>query len=140
MRIHNRYFVEWRESYSVGVQDIDHQHRFLILKILDLQEAMASGTTGAILTPLVHNLVTYTRYHFSYEARLYAERGYGGIRRHLELHAELARQVTELGISLKNNKLRTGAPVMAFLQHWLVDHILGEDMFAFGIRVPGREE
>jgi len=93
---------------------------------------MAAGSAGAMLAPLIHSLVTYTNFHFAYEGRLYAERSYPGIERHLELHAEMARQVTEMGNALKDKRLRAGAPVMAFLKRWLVDHILGEDMVAFG--------
>lgn len=132
----DRFFVNWDDSYSVGVPEIDRQHRFLILKIRDLQEAMADGSTGAMLAPLIRNLVTYTRYHFSFEGRLYAQRGYPDIRHHLELHAQMSRQVTKLGIALKDGKLHAGTPVMLFLQRWMVDHILGEDMIAFGIKAP----
>jgi len=134
-------FVEWDDRYSVGVQPIDQQHRFLIQKIRDLQEAMAAGTAREMLAPLINNLVTYTEYHFAYEAKLYAERGYADLERHLELHAAMVKQVTDMGNALKSNKLRAGAPVMAFLRHWLIDHILGEDMFAFGKkeRVQGAE-
>jgi hemerythrin-like metal-binding protein len=136
----NRFLVNWDDSYSVGVQEIDQQHRFLILRIRDLQEAMVAGSTGAILAPFIHDLVTYTHYHFAYEGRLYASRGYPDIQRHLELHAEMSRQVTRLGTALKENRLRAGTPVMVFLQRWLVDHILGEDMVAFGIKAPAQQE
>jgi hemerythrin-like metal-binding protein len=130
----DRFFVEWDNNYSVGVPAIDQQHRFLILKIRELQEAMAAGSAGVMLAPLIHNLITYTNFHFAYEERLYAERGYRELPSHKELHGELARQVTEMGNDLKSNRLRAGAPVMAFLQRWMVGHILGDDMFAFGIR------
>ena len=130
--MHDTFFVEWDDSFSVGVPAIDQQHRFLILKIRDLQEAMAAGSAGAMLAPLIHNLVTYTKFHFAYEERLYAERGYQDIDDHKEFHSEMAQQVIEMGDALKNDKLHAGAPVMAFLKHWLVDHILGKDMVAFG--------
>ena len=136
MRVHDPFFVEWDDRYSVGVRAIDQQHRFLIRKIRDLQEAMAAGNAGAMLAPLLQNLVIYTKFHFAYEEQLYAERGYGNIRQHMEFHSDMARQVTEMGNALKNNKLHAGAPVMAFLRHWLVDHILGEDMAAFGKKKP----
>ena len=139
MGIDDRYFVAWDDRYRVGVQAIDQQHRFLILKIRELQEAMVAGNTGALLAPLIHNLLTYTHFHFAYEERLYAERGYGDIRSHLDLHAGLVRQVTELGDALKNDRLRVGAPVMTLLQHWLVDHILGDDMVAFGVKTAAKE-
>jgi hemerythrin-like metal-binding protein len=136
MGIHDSFFVEWDDSYSVGVEAIDQQHRFLITRIRDLQEAMAAGEAGAMLAPLIRNLVTYTKYHFAYEERLYAERGYGDIQHHKEFHSDMAQQVMKMGNALKNGKLNAGAPVMAFLKHWLVDHILGEDMVAFGKKEP----
>lgn len=136
---HKRFLVKWDDSFSVGVPEIDQQHRFLILRIRDLQEAMVAGSTGAMLAPLIHDMVTYTHYHFAYEGRLYAQRGYADIQRHLELHAEMALQVSKLGTALKENRLRAGTPIMVFLQRWLVDHILGEDMVAFGIKAPAQQ-
>jgi hemerythrin-like metal-binding protein len=128
----DQYFVEWNDRYSVGVPTIDQQHRFWIRRTRDLQEAMAAGGAGALLAPLIQNLVTYTRFHFAYEERLYAERGYKDIQHHKERHADMTQQVAELLNALKSNKLRARAPVMAILKHWLVDHILEEDMVAFG--------
>jgi hemerythrin-like metal-binding protein len=132
----NRFLVRWDPSYSVGADEIDRQHRFLIFKIRDLQEAMAAGSAAGMLAPLIHNLATYTRYHFAFEGRLYGERGYPDLDRHLALHAHLAQQVTDLGTALQSGKLHAGAPVLAFLQHWLVDHILGEDIEAFSYKAP----
>jgi hypothetical protein len=37
------FFVEWDNCHGIGVQAIDHIHRFLFLKIPKLQEAMAEG-------------------------------------------------------------------------------------------------
>jgi len=136
MKILNSFFVEWDDRFSVGNAEIDQQHRFLISKIRDLQEAMAAGSAGAMLAPLINDLGTYTKYHFAYEEQFCAERGYGDIQRHKKLHSDLARQVAEMGDALKNNKLHSGAPVMAFLKNWLVDHILGEDMAVFGKEPP----
>lgn len=139
MGLQDSFFVEWDNSYSVGVPAIDHQHRFLIHRIRDLQEAMAAGSAGEMLAPLIHNLVTYTKFHFAYEERLYADRGYVNIQHHKEFHSDMTRQVAEMGNALKNKKLNAGAPVMLFLKHWLVDHILGEDMVAFGRKQDGPE-
>jgi hemerythrin-like metal-binding protein len=138
MGLQDTFFVEWDTSYSVGVAAIDQQHRFLIGRIRDLQEAMAAGSAGAMLAPLIHNLITYTKFHFAYEEQLYAQRGYADLQRHKEFHSDMARQVVEMGNSLKTSKPQARAPVMAFLKHWLVDHILGEDMVAFGKKEPAQ--
>ena len=124
-------FVEWDDRYRVGVPAIDRQHRYLIAIIRELQEAMAAGTTTEVLATLIRRLVTYTHYHFAYEEGLYGEKEYSGIREHRKLHKHMAEQVSRLEQSVKAGKLRVGAPVVAFLQRWLTEHILGEDLEAF---------
>lgn len=136
MDSYDKFLVEWDDRYCVGVKAIDQQHRFLILKIRALQKAMAAGETAEALGPLIHNLGIYTRFHFAFEERLFVERGFKDIRRHQESHAGLAQQVAELESDHRNGMVRTGAPVVSFLLHWLVEHILGEDLPAFGSGFP----
>jgi hemerythrin-like metal-binding protein len=131
MEKRNRFFVEWDDSYSVGVQTIDHHHRYLLCKIRELQEAMADGTAHATLPSLIRTLAFYTRFHFSCEERLYAAQGYADLARHQQLHAQFAGQVTKLERDLNDGTLSTGTQVFVVLRKWLMDHIIEEDKLAF---------
>jgi len=127
----NTFFIEWEDQYSVGVPAIDQQHRYLITIIRELQEAMVAGRTAEVLSTLIHKLVTYTNYHFTYEETLYHKQGYAEIEDHKKLHGRMVAQVMKMEEAASAGRLRTGAPLIAFLKRWLTDHILGEDQQAF---------
>ena len=125
------YFVEWEDRYSVGVPAIDRQHRVLVSMIRQLQEAMASGSTRELLVPLAHKLTTYTVYHFQWEEQFYQREGFSQIEAHRVLHRHMADQVSRMAQASHEGRLKAGTPILIFLQHWLIDHILGEDKGAF---------
>jgi len=125
------YLVEWEDRYSVGVPPIDRQHRVLVSMIRQLQEAMASGSTRELLVPVAHKLMTYTVYHFQWEEQFYRREGFSRIEAHSGLHKHMADQVIRMAAAAHEGRLKAGRPILVFLQHWLIDHILGEDKGAF---------
>lgn len=127
----NALFVEWDDRYSVGVYAIDQQHRYLVTIIRELQEAMVAGRASEVLLPVIRKLVTYTNFHFAYEEKVYRAHGYGLLEDHRKFHRRMVDQIVKMEEAAKSGRLRAGAPLMAFLRGWLIDHILGEDQHAF---------
>jgi hemerythrin len=119
--------VTWSAAYETHIDSIDRQHQVLVGLISRLQSAMRDGTTRKELPYLLDELVGYTRYHFAWEEQLMDEHGCPGLEQHRAEHAALTEQVLEFQRKFQANKLTVGAPVMAFLRHWLTDHILETD-------------
>lgn len=117
----------WREAYSVGILQIDNQHKGLIRLINNLQDAMMGGNGKAALTTIIDDLVRYTESHFTYEETLLRKHGYSGLAAHQEQHRELTRQVYELRDQFKSGQLMITMDVMRFLKNWLSNHILDRD-------------
>jgi len=55
---------EWKEKYSLGIQELDAQHKTLIDMINNLFAAMQSGAGKDLLDQTLSGLVEYTRHHF----------------------------------------------------------------------------
>jgi hemerythrin-like metal-binding protein len=117
----------WRENYSVGIPEIDTQHKGLIRLISNLQEAMMEGKGKASLSSIVDELIHYTESHFAFEEAMLQERGYAGLAVHQEAHKELTRQVYELQKKLQSGEKVITMDVMRFVKNWLPDHIMARD-------------
>ncbi len=122
----------WREEMSVGVPELDDDHR----RMLDMTERLRRErgdpdpeARRAAVGDVLDFLVDYTEHHFDREARVMAAVDYEHREAHLKIHRELQEVVHELKVQYG------GAPdsvdldlVYEFLRTWLVQHILKEDL------------
>jgi hemerythrin len=125
----------WNYRYSVGVPEMDAQHRKLIDLLRILYEAVSAGEGEAVVGGVLHDLIEYTQVHFADEERLMALNAYPAYERHRARHAELTAQVLELQRRYEAGELVFGMEVMGFLRRWLLDHIQAEDQH-YGPFIP----
>ncbi len=119
--------LSWNERYSVGIREVDEQHKKLIDMINQLHDAMLSGKGREILDKIINSLVDYTKTHFSTEERLMKEYGYPGYLNHKAQHEEFIKKVAEFQRKFENGELTLSMEIMQFLKNWLSEHILGSD-------------
>lgn len=121
-------FFEWNENLNVGVDSINDQHKKLVAMVNDLHDAMQKGQGAAALGKTLEGLVDYTKTHFAYEEKLFADTGYADATAHKAEHDKLTATVVAV-----QEKYNGGAgdslsgDVMDFLKSWLVNHIQGTD-------------
>ena len=119
--------VEWNDSLSVGIQEIDEQHKVLVDLLNEMNRAIINrqGTqvTGAILQRLAH----YTKVHFAVEESLMRILGYPDYEAHKARHDTLIDQMNELQTKLASGKPSTTFELMHFLKVWLTKHIQESD-------------
>ncbi|MCX7156606.1 MAG: bacteriohemerythrin [Rhodocyclales bacterium] len=121
--------LTWREEFSVGVAELDDQHRQLINRINQLA---ACGDTrkpdGAErYMEILSGMVDYCQRHFTDEENHLQRIGYSGIAAHQAEHNRFVERMTDF--SLKGSVgIRDVGAVHAYLKHWLLDHILKSDM------------
>jgi len=125
-------FVEWNESYSVKIAEIDQQHRQLLNIINNLHEAMRAGGARDKIAPVVNELVSYTRFHFNHEERMLESTGYPAFADHKKVHQSMVKQVEDFRDQVAGGKASTPLKLMAFLKDWLTNHILQTDMHYSG--------
>ncbi len=121
-------FVDWKESYSVGHDGIDRQHRILVDIINRLHDAMRTGSAHASIVRVAEELVAYTSSHFSFEERLITAAGYPKAAEHARKHRAMAAQVEAFAERVRAAKASTPLQLMDFLKSWLTQHILSSDM------------
>lgn len=122
-----RPFLEWTDNLSVGIQEIDEQHKVLIRLINNLYEdAVVKQSPPDVTKETVKKLVLYAIVHFAVEESLFRIFGYPEAETHIRRHVHLKAQVLELQRKIKRGETMTDKD-LRFLKGWLSDHILQED-------------
>lgn len=120
-------YIPWSDDLSVGLQEIDEQHKILIRLINRLyDEAILKKADQPAINDILNELIQYTIIHFSVEESLFRIFDYPDTDSHQKKHENLKKQVIEI-----YNKFRDGVPVdlelMRFLRHWIKHHIMIDD-------------
>ncbi len=119
--------LEWSSKYSVGVEEMDRQHRVLFNLLNDLHSAMLSGKAKDATGELLRKLVDYTRKHFAAEETMLTAAGYTGISSHKMKHRDLVKQVDDYVARYQRGDATVNVQLMNFLRDWLAHHIQQTD-------------
>ncbi len=118
---------QWSDSYSIGLQEVDEQHRVLVGLLNELHSAIRlhHGTTKS--REVLDRLAEYTRVHFTTEESLMRLLNYPGFGVHKKQHEDLIEQVVDLQHKLDGGQASITFELLHFLKLWLVKHISESD-------------
>jgi hemerythrin-like metal-binding protein len=120
--------MAWNDAMSVGAAMIDQDHRLLIGRLNDLDQAVAQADPAAMHGAL-QAIFTEIARHFEREETFLDAHRCPELVGHRQRHETFSRQMPSLRFALLNRLASgDGAQVVAHLSHWLNDHILIEDM------------
>lgn len=122
-----RHYVEWQDSYSVGINSIDQQHKKLINLINQLQTAVDYSTGEEFEREALNELVEYTKTHFTHEEGLMQQYGYPAFEPHKAEHTQMIKQVENVIAEYEKDPDRSMTHALNFLKDWLINHINGTD-------------
>ncbi len=119
--------IEWSDELSVGVTEMDMQHKKLIGMINQLIQEQHVLSEPETIAGLLTGMTEYAREHFRAEEYLMSEYGYEFKDRQVAQHnAFIDKTMTfcsaEMGVNILSKAL------LEYLSSWLVNHILKEDM------------
>jgi hemerythrin-like metal-binding protein len=122
--------LEWDDYMSVGVPEIDKQHRDLIAAINRLYEIVMKGDLGemrAARQRALDDLDEYVRHHFTSEEKFMEDISYPGLAEHRHMHKDFARRIEGFRTDLRNGDLLLTSELMKTMLQWFRDHFLDED-------------
>jgi len=122
-----RNLIEWTDKLSIGIEEIDEQHKVLVNLLNRLHAAIIQRNDTEVLEEILDELAQYTVIHFSVEESLMRIFNYPDYEEHKQHHKELTLQVVELKEKIRKEKLSISIEVLMFLRHWLTHHILVDD-------------
>ncbi|WP_085446544.1 bacteriohemerythrin [Magnetofaba australis] len=122
--------MRWRDSLSVGVAQMDVDHKQLVEIINELHATLEHKLGQSVIRELLEKLVNYTATHFKREERLMEEHNYPQLDSQKASHVKFIAYVQEqLGVLDKGGVDESQLlHLFKFLQDWLVKHIQHEDM------------
>lgn len=121
-------FVDWNDNLSVGVAEIDAEHKNLVSYVNRLSQALTVGSAPKTMEEILTGLVSYTQVHFRHEEELMSKFQYPAYAAHKKEHDDLTSQVTDFHARLQSGKTSFSLELLNFLRDWLINHIQKTDM------------
>lgn len=119
--------VEWTEQFSVGIPQIDQDHKVLV-SLVNRCAAALSGTNqdNMEISAILDELLDYTQYHFQREELLMKVCEYPHLDNHQQVHQMLIKKVRQHISEFEIGRL-TAKALREFLVCWVMNHIMGTD-------------
>lgn len=117
----------WDDSYNVGIQEVDEQHKVLVSLLNQLHTAIVEHHGKSTSREILDHLAEYTRTHFLLEESLMRLTHYPGFDIHKEQHEALIKQVVDLQTKLDQENITITFELLHFLKNWLMQHINESD-------------
>ncbi|HUW00050.1 MAG TPA: bacteriohemerythrin [Gallionella sp.] len=117
--------MEWKDEYSLGLLEIDNQHRLLLRSFTVIEESIKLDQGWSNTHYAIIELIELVRMHFSFEEALMRIFAYPGIEEHQKEHQGFFDHLKRI----EHHSLKKSAEkgMVQFLRDWLTKHILGTD-------------
>ncbi len=119
--------IDWSEKMSVGIEEIDVQHKKLVDIINHLHDLLKTNSYGNELRAIFNELIDYTKYHFASEEKIMEEAGYEDLEVHKKQHKKFVNQLLRKKDRCNLGKREIAVELSSFLSGWMIGHILHSD-------------
>ena len=121
--------LKWNDSLSTGFEEIDLQHKKLILIIEDVHTAITASAAEytLMISKALKKLTDYTHYHFTDEENFMKKNSFPGYETHKKEHEFFITQINTQITTLIYKSSDDGFQFYRFLGNWLLSHIAKSD-------------
>ncbi len=122
--------IKWDHTFSIGVDEIDSQHKIWIQTLNDMHVALSLGNSGNLIretNKAVKTMYEYTCSHFKTEEAYMESVNYPDLLSHKALHDEFSSEILEIYNDVQEGKHVLSSEIMKRLTTWLQEHILQVD-------------
>lgn len=133
--------IAWNEFLSVGVPEMDEEHRQFIARVNALNKAIVDTEEKVTVARALDLMLTEAAQHFEHEEALMVEREFPGAAAHAATHAALIAQIERAAKEFAQSDISFVWALKGLqLKQLLVEHMLKEDMkFRDFLRAPGKQ-
>ena len=120
--------IEWQNEYTVGVKELDDQHRNLLNTINTLIKEQEDKYEAAIFSPALSSLIHYAYTHFATEERYLLQVHFPNLKQHVLEHIDFIMKTVGLALRIESSsgdELRI--ELLRYLKEWYSYHVLGTD-------------
>lgn len=123
----SKQLISWNEGYSVGVADMDSQHKQLISMINDLYDAMQNQKAAETIGKILKRLIAYTKTHFAKEEEIMEKYSYPELNQQIKEHRAFTDKIQKFKDDYDSGRTAMSVSVTSFLKDWLMHHISVND-------------
>jgi len=120
--------LEWSEKYSVGVKELDEQHRVIFDLINSLSDLKNIHVLSKELAVALTKMTNYLGEHFELEEKYMREYNYPRYDIQVTQHTQFKKKIVKFNLETMQRKPTVPKEFLEYLQEWFVNHILKEDM------------
>jgi hemerythrin len=112
---------EWSDEYSIGVDEVDVQHKRFLNLIRRTYEVADQTIENKEVSNLLDELMKYAHFHFGSEELLMQAYSYPKYAEQKSEHIKIIRELVEKMEEIKSDKGKL-TNLLFFLIKWFVDH------------------
>jgi hemerythrin-like metal-binding protein len=124
--------IEWTDDMSVGLTELDNDHKLIIEAINQLDANANDATRKDVVRQCLMRLRRYAEYHFAREEKVMAACAFPAIEVQKSEHRDFVKRVQEVTRRFDAQPAESAEIIsqelLGFLRDWLRHHILIEDM------------
>ncbi len=119
--------ITWSDQFSVGIKEIDLQHKHMMQLINAIDECVQTGGNFEKILPIFNELEEYTRSHFANEEAMLEKNQCSEFEAHKRSHQQLLQELTDWRKKAASSSSDRLVELMAVLKVWFPGHILNAD-------------
>lgn len=131
--------IEWSDDLSIGIPEIDEQHKVLVELLNNLHSAIVHRKAKDEIGETLDHLIEYTRVHFATEESVMNLFKYPEFEEHRKEHQKLIDEVADLKQRYDAGTQNLTMELLHFLKTWLQNHIIYSDKKAGDFIVKNQE-
>jgi hemerythrin-like metal-binding protein len=121
--------IAWTDYLSVGVPEMDEEHRQFISRVNDLNKAIVESEDKKTVEHMMDLMLIEAAHHFWHEQELLARWNYPETAAHTAKHVELTAQFDRTMTEFEESDISFVWALKGLrLKNLLVEHLLKEDM------------
>lgn len=121
--------LDWNESLSMYIPEIDAEHHHFIRLVNELNEAIIARMNKKIIKSRMRAILDDAALHFAHEEAAFKEWSYPDAEQHAQKHAQIITFLNEIMESVDHGKMAHGWLEAGLeMKQVLIRHILNEDM------------
>ena len=125
--------VEWTESMSTGVPEIDEEHKEWIKRFNDFDQSLIGENSTNHMYIALRFFEIYTKFHFGHEEERVIDKQSTLANKNRKEHGLIKNLISDLKqrIKLEGAGLVEVMELKLEMDRWLVDHIMNTDVLLF---------
>ncbi|MEN6587524.1 MAG: bacteriohemerythrin [Sulfuricella sp.] len=117
--------MDWKDEYSVGILEIDNQHKAMLRSFSIIEETLESAQDRTNTHYAIVELIQLSRVHFLFEEAMMRMFGYPESESHKKCHQHLLIRLDSVERSASNRT--SDLEIVKLMRDCLMAHMLGDD-------------